>query len=70
MGEIFEAGGDFSNSVTRTSSTTYTIDAEKDVFLGKTAINYYQQNFTNPTIGFGYNVAAGSLTTHFAFYYE
>jgi|TARA_B110000240_G_scaffold195863_1_gene246418 hypothetical protein len=70
LGEIFEAGGDFSNSVTRTSSTTYTIDAEKDVFLGKTAINYYQQNFTNPTIGFGYNVAAGSLTTHFAFYYE
>ena len=67
--EIFEAGADFSNSVTRSSSTTITIDASKDVFLGKTAINYYQENFTNSNIGFGYNVTTGSLNTHFAFYY-
>jgi hypothetical protein len=70
IGENFEAGGDFSNSVTRTSSTTITIDASKDVELGKTATNYYEQNFTNPNIGFGYNITTGSVNTHFAFYYE
>jgi|GEM_PF-6067218 hypothetical protein len=65
----FEAGADFSNSVTRTSSTKITIDASKDVELGKTAVNYYQQNFTNQNIGFGYNVTTGAVNTHFAFYY-
>jgi hypothetical protein len=69
IGEVFEAGADFSNSITRTSSTTITIDASKDVELGKTAANYYQQNFTNPNIGFGYNVTTGAVNTHFAFYY-
>ena len=69
IGEVFEAGADFSNSVTRTSSTTVTIDASKDVELGKTAVNYYQQNFTNSSIGFGYNVTTGAVNTHFAFYY-
>lgn len=69
IGEDFKAGADFSNTTTRTTSTTITIDASKDVELGKTAINYYQQNFTNPNIGFGYNVTTGAVNTHFAFYH-
>lgn len=68
-GTVFTAGADFSNSTTRTTSTTITIDASKDVELGKTATNYYEQNFTNPNIGFGYNVTTGAVNTHFAFYY-
>ena len=69
IGESFEVGGDFSNSVTRSSSTTITLNAAEDVELGKTATNYYEQNFTNSNIGFGYNITTGSVNTHFAFYY-
>ncbi|MBL4886954.1 MAG: hypothetical protein JKZ03_00470 [Flavobacteriaceae bacterium] len=68
-GGVFESGADFSSSVTRSSSTTITIDASKDVELGKTATNYYHQNFTNSNIGFGYNVTTGAVNTHFAFYH-
>ena len=69
LDKIFEVGGDFSNSITRTSSTTITIDASKDVELGKTATNYYEQNYNSTNFGFGYNITTGSVNTHFAFYY-
>lgn len=69
FGDFFEVGGDFSQTVTRSSSTTVVLNAAEDVELGKTATNYYERNFTNPSIGFGYNIPTGSVNTHFAFYY-
>ncbi|QTD36272.1 hypothetical protein JL193_08845 [Polaribacter batillariae] len=69
LGKAFEAGADFNNSVTRTSSTTLTIEAEKDVELGKVPINYYDQNFSLPNNGTGYNISTFAINTHFAFYY-
>ena len=68
LGESFNAGSDFSNTVTRTSSHTYTIEAAKDVELGQAASVYFDQNFDNEVL-FGINKATGSLNTHFAFYY-
>ncbi|TXD55923.1 hypothetical protein ES044_17595 [Polaribacter sp. IC066] len=69
IGENFESSSDFSNSVTRTSSSTITIDASKDVELGKRAINYYDQNYSLPGNGYGFNITTGAINTHFAFYY-
>jgi hypothetical protein len=66
--EKFNAGSDFSNTVTRTSSHTYTIEAAKDVELGQSASVYFDQNFDNEVL-FGINKASGSINTHFAFYY-
>lgn len=68
LGETFDAGSDFSNTVTRTSSHTYTIEAAKDVELGQSASVYFDQNFDNEVL-FGINKPTGSLNTHFAFYY-
>ena len=70
LGEVFSAGADFSNTVTRSSSTTITIDASADVELGKTAANYYEENFSSGSFGYGFNVTTGAVNTHFAFYYE
>lgn len=66
--EKFNAGSDFSNTVTRTSSHTYTIEAAKDVQLGQSSSVYFDQNFDNEIL-FGINKTTGSLNTHFAFYY-
>ena len=68
LGEAFNAGSDFSNTVTRTSSHTYTIEAAKDVELGQSAAVYFDQNFDNEVL-FGINKTSGSINTHFAFYY-
>lgn len=68
LGENFETGADFSNTVTRTSTHTYTIEAEKDVQLGQSASVYFDQNFDNEVL-FGINKTTGSINTHFAFYY-
>ena len=68
LGEKFNAGSDFSNTVTRTSSHTYVIEAAKDVELGQSASVYFDQNFDNEVL-FGINKTSGSINTHFAFYY-
>lgn len=68
IGESFNTGADFSNTVTRTSSHTYTIEAAKDVQLGQSASVYFDQNFDNEVL-FGINKTTGSINTHFAFYY-
>ncbi len=47
-------------------SSTYTLTAEKDVFLGQIGSIYCDPNFDNPTF-FGFNKSTGSVDTHFAF---
>lgn len=69
LGEKFTIGGDFSNSVKRTSTYKYTIEADKDVELGKIVINYYDENYSFPDGGYGAFHSTGSIATHFAFYY-
>ncbi len=67
LGKVFEAGGDFSNSVTRTSEYTYEIEAGKDVELGQNASVYYDINYQLDNF-FGINKTTGSVNTHFAYY--
>jgi len=67
LGKVFEAGGDFSNSVTRTSEYTYEIEAGKDVELGQNASIYYDNNYQLDNF-FGINKTTGSVNTHFAYY--
>ena len=69
VGKAFETAADFSNSVRRTSSTTITIDAAKDVDLGKRGINYYSKNYDLPNGAYGYYISTGAVSTHFAIYY-
>ena len=69
VGKAFETAADFSNSVRRTSSTSITIDAAKDVDLGKRGLNYYSQNYDLPNGGYGYHISTGAVSTHFAIYY-
>jgi len=68
IGEQFESGGDFSNTITRTSSYTYTIETEKDVELGQNAAVYFDQNYQSSDF-YGINKSTGSIITHFAYYH-
>lgn len=68
VGKAFETAANFSNSVRRTSSTTITIDAAKDVDLGKRGLNYYSKNYDLPNGGYGYYISTGAVSTHFAIY--
>ncbi len=68
IGETFNTRAYFSNTVTRTSTHTYTIEAAKDVQLGQAASVYSDQNFDNQVL-FGINKSTGAIITHFAFYY-
>ena len=69
IGKRFETALDFSNAVKRTSSTTITMDAAKDVDLGKRGLNYYSKNYDLPHGGYGYYISTGAVSTHFAIYY-
>lgn len=68
LNETFETGADFSNTVTRTSTYTYEIEAEKDVELGQNAANYFDINYSSEGF-YGINKTTGSIATHFAYYY-
>ena len=67
LGGIFEGGGDFSSTVTRTSTYTYMIEAEKDVEMGQNASVYFDANRQSPGF-YGINKSTGSIITHFAYY--
>ena len=69
LGEDFNTGADFSNTVTRTSTYTYNIEAEKDVELGQNAVTYFDENYASDNF-YGINKSTGSVITHFAFYTE
>ena len=67
--KVFEVGADFSNTVTRSSTHTYTLEASKDVKLGGNASIYFDPNYQNSAIGYGINKTTGTVNTYFAFYY-